>query len=673
MTCFAQVPEFDWVNTTSAEEHPAGVSVRDVTTDGDGNIYSVGKFSGVGDFDPEIGGFILTSAGNADLFIQKVDPDGNLLWAHNIGGPYLEDLPRVEVDQEGNVYFIGDFRETFDFDPGPGVFNMESHGSIDIFIQKLDSDGNFIWAKQIGGIEQDYVGDLRFDNTGNLYITGGFRVEVDFNPGPGEHFISSNGWYDVFLLKLTVDGNFVWAHGMGGVEPDFGTSLTIDTDGNPIIGGFFLGEIDLDPGPEVSSFTPVGYSDAFVEKFSPEGIMHWVKRIGGFHEDRVFGVTSDLDGNIYSTGFFNVEVDFDPGPEYYYLESVGLADCFIQKLDADGEFVWAERYGSNGSDYAETISIDTSENIYSAGYFNSGDDLFDIDPTIDTLYVTGGIGNTSFIQKLDKDGGFVWGSSIDGWNNISSLCIDNEQSIILAGTVSGITDFDIGEGVEEREVLDSRDGFLLKLKQCQNMVQQYAEACNSYFWEVNGEDYTESGDYSATLINAEGCDSIIWLHLEITANVMVSVSESITLVADLDGADYQWLDCDNDYAEIPGEIEQEFTPLENGNYAVVVDIDGCTDTSECHSIVSVGINNNQPKDALVILSDPINGLVYINFDSQKAAVTINAHTIMGELIKSEYYQFCKKITFPLNVTTGYYLISVSTIDGISKTVKVFIR
>src|SRR5690606_1414173 len=118
----------------------------------------------------------------------------------------------------GNVYTAGTFIGTADFDPGAGVYYLSSEGDMDIFIQKLDTNGNFVWAKSMGGINWDYGYSVAVDVSGNVYTTGSFRETVDFDPGAGIYNLTSQGGTDIFIQKLDADGNFVWANRMGRSE-----------------------------------------------------------------------------------------------------------------------------------------------------------------------------------------------------------------------------------------------------------------------------------------------------------------------------------------------------------------------------------------------------------------------------------------------------------------------
>jgi len=211
----------------------------------------------------------------------------NFEWAIAFGGAGKDQVYAISIDASGNIYTTGYFKETVDFNPGAGTYNLTSAGQSDIFIQKLDAAGNFLWAKSFGGTSGDVAYSLSIDASGNVYTTGWFRGTVDFDPGAGTYFLTSEGFKDIFIQKLDAAGNFLWAKSFGGTSGDKAYSLSID-----------------------------------------------------------------ILGNVYTTGYFEGTVDFDPGAETYYLTSEGDADVFIQKLDAAGNFLWAKSFGGEYPDGA---------------------------------------------------------------------------------------------------------------------------------------------------------------------------------------------------------------------------------------------------------------------------------------------------------------------------------
>ena len=198
---------------------------------------------------------------------------GDFLWAKKVDGANYNGLAyKIVVDSSGNIYTVGLFAGTADFDPGVGTFNMTSVGQEDIFISKLDSNANFVWAKSIGGTSSDYGTDIAIDSSGNVYTTGSFDGTADFNPDAGTYNLTSaGGASDIFISKLNSGGGFVWAKSMGGTHEDVGIGITLDSSGNLYTTGFFFGTVDFDPGPGIYNLTSEssssgGFGTIFISK-----------------------------------------------------------------------------------------------------------------------------------------------------------------------------------------------------------------------------------------------------------------------------------------------------------------------------------------------------------------------------------------------------------------------
>jgi hypothetical protein len=173
-----------------------------LTLDAAGNVYTTGDFQTTADFDPGAATFNLTSAGSWDIFVSKLDASGNFVWAKGMGSPGGDHGLDIAVDAANNVFSTGSFSQTADFDPGPGVNNITTVGSDDIFISKLDASGNFGWAKSIGSTGQDFGFSISLDAGGSIYTTGSFSLTADFDPGPGTYNLTSVGIEDIFVSKL---------------------------------------------------------------------------------------------------------------------------------------------------------------------------------------------------------------------------------------------------------------------------------------------------------------------------------------------------------------------------------------------------------------------------------------------------------------------------------------
>ena len=171
------------------------------TAAGGGSVYSTGYFIGTADFNPGSGTFYLT-ASSSDMYISKLDSAGNFVWASGMGGTGFTSGLGIIASTDGYIYTTGYFYDTTDFDPGTGTFNLTSTGNSDIFISKLNSAGNFVWACHMGGTSYDDVAEIAIAPDGSVYLTGDLEGTADFNPGQGVFNLSSTGDNDIFVAKL---------------------------------------------------------------------------------------------------------------------------------------------------------------------------------------------------------------------------------------------------------------------------------------------------------------------------------------------------------------------------------------------------------------------------------------------------------------------------------------
>ena len=349
-----------------------------IAVDSNGNVYTTGLFSGTVDFDPGVSIFNLTSAGSSDIFVSKLNSGGDFVWAKSMGGTGSDEGHDITVDSNGNVYIAGFFSGTADFDPGADTSNLTSAGSVDIFVSKLDSSGDFLWAKSMGGTGFDNVYCITLDSSGNVYTTGFFYATVDFDPGIGIANLTSVGSGDIFVSKLNSNGDFIWAKSMGGTTDDSGFGITVDSSNNVYATGAFSGTADFDPSAGTSNLTSLGSVDIFVSKLNSSGDFIWAKSMGGTGDDQGNSITIDPSGNIYTTGYFYGTADFDPGAGTSNLTSVGSGDIFVSKLDSNGNFVWAKSMGGTDYDQGSSISVDSSGNVYTSGAFSG---IVDFDPS----------------------------------------------------------------------------------------------------------------------------------------------------------------------------------------------------------------------------------------------------------------------------------------------------
>ncbi len=322
-----------------------------ITVDATGNVYTTGWFLYTADFDPGPGTFTLFASGaSCDAFVTKLDQSGNLLWAVQLGNTVTEENSRcIKVDGAGNVYTMGIFKGTADFDPGVSTYTLSTTTNYyDVYLSKLNSSGNFVWAKKFTGPNDDWGESFELDASGNLYCTGGYSGTVDFDPSPSTYNMTSVGLAeDIFISKLDNSGNFIWAKTMGGSGLDIGQSIDVDASGNIVTTGPYSGVADFDPSVSTYTLASTGFYDVFISKLNTSGNFVWAKSIGGPNDDdRGYSVSIDAASNVYVTGSFRVDGDFDPSVNTYTLACFGGGDTFLEKLDASGNFIWAAQFPS---------------------------------------------------------------------------------------------------------------------------------------------------------------------------------------------------------------------------------------------------------------------------------------------------------------------------------------
>jgi Concanavalin A-like lectin/glucanases superfamily/Secretion system C-terminal sorting domain len=436
---------------------------RAVATDAAGNVYTTGYFAATVDFDPGAGIANLTTAGVSDIFISKLDAGGNFVWAKKMGGTGTDVGYGITIDASGNVYTTGSYQSTADLDPGTGTANLTSAGGNDIFVSKLDAAGNFVWAKSMGGVGVDIAYGISVDASGNVYTTGYFTGTADLDPGAGTANLTAAGSNDIFISKLDVSGNFVWAKSIGGTSGDIAYGICVDGSGNVYTTGNYNSTVDFDPGAGIVILTSTGGNDIFISKLDAAGNFVWAKSMGGSNTDNAYVITVDASGNLYTAGYFTGAADFDPGPGTFNLTSAGSTDIFVSKLDVAGNFVWAKSMGGTSSDNANGISVDASGNVSTTGSFTG---TVDFDPNASTVNLISTGATDIFISKLDAAGNFVWAKSMGGINNdiAYGISVDVSGNVYTTGYFAGTADFDPGAGtINLSSSAGSNDIFVSKL------------------------------------------------------------------------------------------------------------------------------------------------------------------------------------------------------------------
>jgi len=294
------------------------------------------------------GGYIVSGYTNSfgavgyDIFIVKFDSSGNVDWAKTVGGSG-QDGGGFSIQQTSDGgYIVSGYTDSF------------GAGNKDIFLVKLDSNGNVDWAKTVGGSDYDYGYSIQQTSDGG-YIVGG--TTNGFNVGG----------YDIFIVKFDSSGNVDWAKTVGGSGYDHGRSIQQTSDGGYIVGG------------DAKSFGDVFDYDMFIVKLDSSGNVDWAKTVGGLDDDYGYSIQQTSDGGYIVSG---------------YTTSFGVENCdmFIVKLDSSGNVDWTKTVGGSGWDFSESVQ-QTSD----GGYIVGGRISYDI--FIVKLDSSGDISDCSYLQS----------------------------------------------------------------------------------------------------------------------------------------------------------------------------------------------------------------------------------------------------------------------------------
>ncbi|MCC7501087.1 MAG: T9SS type A sorting domain-containing protein [Flavobacteriales bacterium] len=429
----AQSPNWLWarsVGGSAQSGHPKKLAVDQV-----GNVIVTGFFRGTFDLDPGVGVASFTSAGESDIFIQKLDAAGDLVWARRIGGIGLDEPRGLAVDADGSVLVVGDFQNTVDMDPGAGVLNFMASGYRDGFVVRISATGDLEWADVFTGPGSEQVASVVVGPGTDLTLGGSFEGPTDVDPGAGVTLLTAptgtflcrldaagaylgssafNGTsvvscYDIAMasdssvvmvgaFSGTVDldpgtaslpfasdpllsyayavcvdasGAFMWARSYPATGNVEFSGVNVASDGSVVASGTFRDTVDFDPGAGVDLHVSEGQEDGFVTGLSAGGDLTWVRSFGDIAVESCLDQVLDADDNVWITGYFTNTVDFDAGPDTFLLDASGPTDAFVTRFDPSGTWMQAFKLGGNDDEVGWAIDLDVLDQVHVAGHFDS--------------------------------------------------------------------------------------------------------------------------------------------------------------------------------------------------------------------------------------------------------------------------------------------------------------
>lgn len=467
LLCFFQsnAQEFSWGKRFGGEGEDV---IRSLAVDAQGNSYATGYFTDFSIFGEGLQQTEIASKGMFDIFISKTSPNGELLWVKAIGGTSDDYATAITVDSNGNVYITGIFHETVNFNPGGTAQNLTSKGAQDIFVLKLNSTGNFLWVKGIGGEGYEEASAIQASSNGEVYLAGYFSGAVDFDPSEAENILSPSGLVDSFFIKLSDNGNLSWVKTIGGFMT---TPMDMKLHNNNLYAlGNFKKTTDFNPdSTQTHNITALGF-DAYLLKLDLSGNFVGVtttKSLTSSTGATPTNLSIDKNGNAYVSGYFGGNIDFGPDVQHngqYTFTSENMVTAFVFKVGNDGKLVWAN-YPKPSNEEASTVGYglvtNKNQETIVTGYIAGNVKFDDIELEKNTDHFM-----NAFIAKLSPEGKFVDAKLFAGSNFIDTHCvtIDTDENLHIGGAFTELANIDpTGNGSYYLSSRGFRDSYVVKL------------------------------------------------------------------------------------------------------------------------------------------------------------------------------------------------------------------
>jgi hypothetical protein len=354
-----------------------GATPAVVAPDPFGGVLLVGTYAGSADLsvDPDAA-FRQNAAGNRDIFVIKLYPDGTQRFVSVATTPADENVVGAGVDQGGTVYVAANLVQS----------GQQTRG----FVTKFNGKGN---GKILGtygnGTTAFDIAAMTVDRLGNVFLAGsvaggGVDLDLDTPNSPPPFFNGPQAFAAAssFLLKYTQDGTFTWADGLAtsGITFD---AMTTDFGGNLYVAGTYNGTADFNPSVRKDfPLTSVGGDDSYVAKYAVNGALTHAWGIGGGEDETTRDVIVDpITNDVLVSGTFRGKTYFAPGVSRYRLYSLGGDDAYVARYTSAGDLKEAAQFGNADDDTASVLAAGGgTATLYMAGAL-SGFDEVDFDPS----------------------------------------------------------------------------------------------------------------------------------------------------------------------------------------------------------------------------------------------------------------------------------------------------
>ncbi|MEX0966298.1 MAG: T9SS type A sorting domain-containing protein [Bacteroidia bacterium] len=536
-------------------------------------IYIVGTFNGTLDFDPSVNSAQFTSNAQ-DIFITKYDTAGKYLWAKIVGGDKDDKAIGSTIGINGDIYLYGHFTDSTDIDPSPVIASFYSPAGgyfYSYFMAKYDSTGNYIWGRNmemdIGSKHMEIHSSnnaIYTDQKDNIYLTGGFRGTVDFDPSGNNAYITSKSNNDMYFAKYDSAANYMWAKPIGVIYGyQEARAIVVQDTGIIYLTGLFTHTVDFSASPRIANFvTPNVYPSIFLAKYtnceisqnnifangcdsfiSPSGEYIWTT--SGVYSDTLLnssGCDSIITVNLTinqitdsSIQIFFCDSFISPSNKYIWNSSGIYTDTLLNAL---------------GCDSVISVNLTIIPRTTSAIHPTACDSF--ISPSSKYIWNSSGTYTDTLLNALGCDSVITINLTIrSSYNSINPVVCDS--FISPSNRYIWKSNGSYTDTIPNFYGCDSIITIGLTINN--SSIDSYSTvACDSLYWPVTGITYYSSDTLMAVFQNAIGCDSIIKLYLTITNSTFSSISPVVCDSFVSPSGKYVWTTTGNYTDTIPNFI-----------------------------------------------------------------------------------------------------------------------
>lgn len=453
---FSQVFQFE--GTTN-------VGTGHIVIDEDQNIFIAGRYFDTLDLDPGPNTALVISEGISDIFLVKLDPDGNYLWGKTYGGPKADQVTELVALPGGSVILAGTFNDVAKF----GFFTRTSIGQSDAFMMEVRGNGSVWNLATITGSRNQSISQIEIrPNDRSYWVRGNYSGTCDFDDSPVNDLLLSTGTSSGTAFIGHFSSNFtpLWVGSFDAISQGGNGNIAVDEQDNVYVTVSFQNTIDADPTASgVNTYTSAGNRDMILTKLTADHNYVWTKSwttpVSIFTTEITF-----FKNRLYYYGRFGGKVDFDPSPADSLIIEGDTWEVFYMCTDTAGQIEWVKPILHNQDIDPSLLYISDNGLLYSTGQFRG---TVDMDPDTSSTFPLSAFGQSGYINIMELDGSHINALAfIDSFSSgIYGVSVDANNQLFASGWFASTLDVDPGTGVTHIVNQGSvSNGFLLQFDQC---------------------------------------------------------------------------------------------------------------------------------------------------------------------------------------------------------------